>query len=80
MRLGDWVRIGNETGQVVGIRWRSMAIATNNNETIVIPNSQLMKDRVIVLARRGDQKAFVAADRRVPGRLRLHARAACARR
>ena len=58
VRLGDWVRVGNETGQVVGIRWRSMAIATNNNETIVIPNSQLMKDRVIVIARRGDTKVF----------------------
>jgi CRP-like cAMP-binding protein len=58
VRLGDWVRIGTETGQVVGIRWRSMAIATNTNETIVIPNSQLMKDKVIVLGRRGDQKAF----------------------
>ena len=56
VRLGDWVKIGSETGQVVGIRWRSMAIATNYNETIVIPNSQLMKDRVIVIARRGDTK------------------------
>jgi small-conductance mechanosensitive channel/CRP-like cAMP-binding protein len=57
VRLGDWVRVGTETGQVVGIRWRSMAIATNNNETIVIPNSQLMKDKVIVLGRRGDERA-----------------------
>ena len=58
VRLGDWVKIGNEVGQVVSIRWRSMAIATNNNETIVIPNSQLMKDRVIVVGRRGDEKAY----------------------
>ena len=57
VRLGDWVKIGNDTGQVVGIRWRSMAIATNSNETIVVPNSQLMKDKVIVLARRGDERA-----------------------
>jgi small-conductance mechanosensitive channel/CRP-like cAMP-binding protein len=57
VRLGDWVKVGNETGQVVGIRWRSMAIATNFNETIVIPNSQLMKDKVVVLLRRGDVKA-----------------------
>jgi small-conductance mechanosensitive channel/CRP-like cAMP-binding protein len=56
LRLGDWVKIGNETGQVVSIRWRSMAIATNNNETIVIPNSSLMKDKVIVLGRRGEEK------------------------
>ena len=57
LRLGDWVRVGNEVGQVVSIRWRSMAIATNNNETIVIPNSILMNGNVIVLGRRGDERA-----------------------
>lgn len=57
VRLGDWVKVGSETGQVVSIRWRSMAIATNNNETIVIPNSALMNGNVIVLARRGDERA-----------------------
>ena len=57
VRLGDWVKVGNEVGQVVSIRWRSMAIATNNNETIVIPNSVLMNGNVIVLGRRGDERA-----------------------
>ncbi|CAG0990863.1 CRP-like cAMP-activated global transcriptional regulator [Burkholderiales bacterium] len=57
VRLGDWIKVGNEVGQVVNIRWRSMAIVTNNNETIVIPNSVLMKDKVIVVARRGDERA-----------------------
>ncbi|MEO8486852.1 MAG: mechanosensitive ion channel family protein [Betaproteobacteria bacterium] len=57
VRLGDWVKIGNESGQVVSIRWRSMAIATNNNETIVIPNTVLMNGNVIVLGRRGDERA-----------------------
>jgi small-conductance mechanosensitive channel/CRP-like cAMP-binding protein len=57
VRLGDWVKVGTEIGQVVSIRWRSMAIATNNNETIVVPNSVLMNGNVIVLARRGDERA-----------------------
>ena len=57
VRLGDWVKVGSEVGQVVSIRWRSMAIATNNNETIVIPNTVLMNDKVVVLGRRGDEKA-----------------------
>ena len=31
LRLGDWIRVENVTGQVVGIRWRSMQIATTSS-------------------------------------------------
>ena len=58
LRIGDWVRIEDRVGQVVSIRWRSMAIATADNETIVVPNSMLMKDRVIVLGRAGEAPAL----------------------
>jgi small-conductance mechanosensitive channel/CRP-like cAMP-binding protein len=54
-RIGDWVRVDNLLGQVVTIRWRYMAIATNANETIVIPNSHVMNNRVTVVARRGEE-------------------------
>jgi CRP-like cAMP-binding protein len=54
-RIGDWIRIDTLVGQVVTIRWRYMAIATYANETIVIPNSQVMNGRVIVIARRGEE-------------------------
>jgi small-conductance mechanosensitive channel/CRP-like cAMP-binding protein len=54
-RIGDWVRIDDFTGQVVSIRWRYMAIATNRNETIVIPNAMVMNNKVIVIARRGEE-------------------------
>jgi CRP-like cAMP-binding protein len=43
-------------GQVVGIRWRYTSIATNRNETIIIPNSMLVNNRVTLLARRGDAR------------------------
>ena len=56
-RIGDWVRIDNVTGQVVSIRWRYMAVATNANETIVIPNSNVMKNRITVIGRRGEETA-----------------------
>ncbi|HVO89643.1 MAG TPA: mechanosensitive ion channel family protein [Casimicrobiaceae bacterium] len=56
-RIGDWVRIDDVAGQVVSIRWRYMAIATNANETIVIPNSQVMKNRVVLVGRRGEDSA-----------------------
>lgn len=55
-RIGDWVRIDSITGQVVSIRWRYMAIATITNETIVIPNSTVMKNRITVVARRGEER------------------------
>jgi small-conductance mechanosensitive channel/CRP-like cAMP-binding protein len=65
-RIGDWIRVDGGavpgaltpaqgvTGQVIGIRWRCLAVATNNGETVIIPNAQLMNNRVTVLARRGD--------------------------
>jgi small-conductance mechanosensitive channel/CRP-like cAMP-binding protein len=56
-RIGDWVKIDDVMGQVVSIRWRCLALATNNNETVVIPNAALMKNRITVLARRGDEGA-----------------------
>jgi small-conductance mechanosensitive channel/CRP-like cAMP-binding protein len=55
-RLGDWIRLEGVSGQIVGIRWRYLAIATNNNETVMIPNSQLINNRVTVLGRRGDER------------------------
>ena len=55
-RLGDWIEIEGVTGEVVGIRWRYTSLATVNNVTIIIPNAQLMNNRVTLLGRRGDQR------------------------
>jgi small-conductance mechanosensitive channel/CRP-like cAMP-binding protein len=56
-RIGDWIELdGGVMGEVVGIRWRYTALATINNVTIVIPNAQLMNNRVTLLGRRGDQR------------------------
>jgi small-conductance mechanosensitive channel/CRP-like cAMP-binding protein len=55
-RIGDWIRMEGVSGQVVGIRWRYTSIATNVNETVIIPNGQLIKTRVTVLGRRGDER------------------------
>jgi small-conductance mechanosensitive channel/CRP-like cAMP-binding protein len=53
-RIGDWIRVENITGQIVSIRWRYLAVATNSNETVIIPNSKLVNGQVHVLGRRGD--------------------------
>ena len=55
-RVGDWVRIDNVIGQIIDIRWRYLSVATNSGETVIIPNSTLMANRVTVLARRGDMR------------------------
>jgi small-conductance mechanosensitive channel/CRP-like cAMP-binding protein len=55
-RIGDWVRIDNVFGQIVSIRWRYMSIATNAGETVIVPNSQLVTNKVLVLGRRGDER------------------------
>ena len=50
--VGDWVRVGDTEGVVREIRWRQTSIETRNWDTVVIPNSVLMKSQVTVLGRR----------------------------
>jgi small-conductance mechanosensitive channel/CRP-like cAMP-binding protein len=50
--VGDWVRIDQQEGRVVEIRWRQTSIETRNWDTVVIPNSVLMKGQVLLLGRR----------------------------
>jgi CRP-like cAMP-binding protein len=52
VQVGDWIQIDNQVGRVRDIRWRSTLIETRNWETLVIPNSMLMKGRVALLGRR----------------------------
>ncbi len=52
IEVGDWVKFGDVTGKVIEIRWRYTAIETRNWETVLVPNSQLMKSQVSVLGRR----------------------------
>src|SRR2546423_1156429 len=56
--VGDWVRIGEPEGLVREIRWRQTSIETRNWDTVVIPNSLLMKSQVTVLARRSGQPRY----------------------
>jgi small-conductance mechanosensitive channel/CRP-like cAMP-binding protein len=52
IQVGDWVRIDEFAGRVVEIRWRYTAIETRNWETVIIPNSVLVKNRFVVLGQR----------------------------
>ena len=53
--VGDWVKIDQTSGQVKKITWRYVAIETRNWDTVIIPNSVLMKSQVIVAGRRAGQ-------------------------
>jgi CRP-like cAMP-binding protein len=52
VQVGDWIRVDADlTGRVRDIRWRTTLIETRNWETVLIPNSTLMKGRVSILGR-----------------------------
>lgn len=55
VEIGDWIKVDDIAGRVVDIRWRSTLVETRNWETVVFPNSQLMKNKFLVLGRRTDQ-------------------------
>ncbi len=52
--VGDWVKFGDVSGRISEISWRYTAIETRNWETVIIPNSQMMKSQVTVIGRRHD--------------------------
>ncbi len=54
IEVGDWIRVDDVTGKVVDIRWRHTALETRSWETVILPNSQLMKSKFSVLGRHGD--------------------------
>jgi small-conductance mechanosensitive channel len=54
IKIGDWIKVDDVSGRVVDIRWRSTLVETRNWETVVFPNSQLMKSKFLVLGRRND--------------------------
>lgn len=50
IQLGDWIMVDGVRGKVTEVGWRHTAILTTNGEVAVLPNSQLMKTRVLVLS------------------------------
>jgi small-conductance mechanosensitive channel len=52
VQVGDWVRVDDISGRVRDIGWRSTTIETRSWETVVVPNSAMMKGRVAILGKR----------------------------
>lgn len=55
LQVGDWVTVGEANGRVTEIRWRSTSLETRSWETLVVPNSLLVKNSFVVLGRRQGQ-------------------------
>ncbi len=55
IQVGDWIKVDDVIGKVVDIRWRSTSVETRNWETVIIPNSVLMKSKFSVLGKRVGQ-------------------------
>lgn len=48
VNIGDWIELEGITGEVMQVQWRHTAVRTLFGEMILIPNSQLMKARVML--------------------------------
>ncbi|HWP44153.1 MAG TPA: mechanosensitive ion channel family protein [Blastocatellia bacterium] len=42
--IGDWIRVGDLQGKVIEVTWRMTKIRTNNNTSIILPNSRVARD------------------------------------
>lgn len=56
VKVGDWIKLGDISGQVVDVRWRHTAVETRNRETVVIPNGWLVKNQFLLIGSRRDPK------------------------
>ncbi|MFC4161327.1 cyclic nucleotide-binding domain-containing protein [Chitinimonas lacunae] len=56
LELGQWVKVGDASGRVLQIGWRSTLIQTRNGETVVVPNAWLMKNSFQVIGRPFDDR------------------------
>jgi small-conductance mechanosensitive channel/CRP-like cAMP-binding protein len=52
---GDWIKVEPYIGKIKEIRWRQTVIETRNWDTVLIPNSQIMKSQVMIYGRRQGQ-------------------------
>ena len=51
LKIGQWIRVDDVTGRVRQIRWRSTTVETLDWETVIIPNSFLVKSKFRILGR-----------------------------
>lgn len=45
--VGDWIAVGDKSGQVTEVNWRSVRVRTRNHDFLIIPNSVLNKEILV---------------------------------
>ncbi len=55
IKSGDWIKIEPYIGRVKEVRWRQTTIETRNWDTVLVPNSQLIKNQVMIYGQRHSQ-------------------------
>lgn len=55
INVGDWIRVDKYEGRVKEIRWRQTSIETRDWDTVVIPNSMLVKNYFVILGKRTNE-------------------------
>jgi small-conductance mechanosensitive channel len=55
VNAGDWIRFDKYEGRVKEIRWRQTSIETRDWDTVVIPNSMLIKGPFMILGKRTNE-------------------------
>ncbi len=55
IHVGDWLQLGSgQQGRITAIRWRHTVVETRNWDTIIVPNSSLLAQDIIILGQRQD--------------------------
>ncbi len=56
IHIGDWLQLSSgQQGRITAIRWRHTVVETRNWDTIIVPNSALLGENIIILGQRQDQ-------------------------
>lgn len=56
VHVGDWLALPDGTqGKVTAIRWRHTVLETRNWDTVIVPNSNLLAQNIVILGKRAGQ-------------------------
>ncbi len=56
----DWIRVGDEEGQVVQMNWRTITLRSRDGHNVVLPNSRIAKENLAILSRPSGASLFHA--------------------
>jgi CRP-like cAMP-binding protein/small-conductance mechanosensitive channel len=56
VHAGDWIQLADGTqGRVIAVRWRHTVVETRNWDTVIVPNSNLLAQNIVILGKRTDK-------------------------